>query len=313
MARPRKQGLEYFPFDVDFFENVKVRKIARACGPASTSMLICLLCNIYKDKGYYILWDEDLSFVVADTIGTTEGAVEEVIKKALQVDFFNKELFDKYKILTSRGIQERFKSAITRREETEYVPEFLVSEYKNVVSACKNEVIVDRSTQSKVKVKRKKRDNNITPTPPKGGVQKSKSEPKSINSEARFLFEQHFKETFSTGYYWTAKDAGNMSQLIKKLAFSRSQKGLSIDDASILYALQVFLSSIKEGWIFENFSVTNINSKFNEIVSQARANSNGAEDRKLSKSEKARNLLDQYNAVNSGEKAFGDNGELPDL
>ena len=77
MARPTKQGIEYFSLDVDFFSDIKVRRISKACGPASTSILICLLCNIYRDKGYYIEWDEDLPFVVADTIGTTEGAVEE--------------------------------------------------------------------------------------------------------------------------------------------------------------------------------------------------------------------------------------------
>ena len=156
MARPTKQGLEYFSFDTDFFSDVKIRRISRACGPASTSILIRLLCNIYRDKGYYITWDENLPFVVADTIGTTEGAVEEVVKKAIQVGFFNKEMFDKYKILTSNGIQNRFKSAVTRREEIEYVVDYLVSECKNEVIAYKNEVIDDRSTQSKVKVKRKK-------------------------------------------------------------------------------------------------------------------------------------------------------------
>ncbi len=83
MARPTKQGLEYFSFDTDFFSDVKIRRISRACGPASTSILICLLCNIYRDKGYYISWDENLPFVVADTVGTTEGAVEEVVKKAV--------------------------------------------------------------------------------------------------------------------------------------------------------------------------------------------------------------------------------------
>lgn len=268
MARPLKQGLEYFSFDTDFFSDVKIRRISRACGPASTSILICLLCNIYRDKGYYIAWDENLPFVVADTIGTTEGAVEEVIKKAIQVGFFDKELFDKYKILTSNGIQTRFKSAVSRREEIEYVVDYLVAERKNDVIACKNEVIDDKSTQSKVKVKRKK---NISPSPPSKGGGRKKSEPKEINSKARFIFESHFKQVFGNDYYWTARDAGAMSQLLQKLRFQREQKQLDISDESILYALQYLLSSIKEGWIFENFSVTNINSKFNEIVSQAKS------------------------------------------
>ena len=268
MARPLKQGLEYFSFDTDFFSDVKIRRISRACGPASTSILICLLCNIYRDKGYYIAWDENLPFVVADTIGTTEGAVEEVIKKAIQVGFFDKELFDKYKILTSNGIQTRFKSAVSRREEIEYVVDYLVSERKNDVIACKNEFIDDQSTPSNVKVKRKK---NISPSPPSKGGGRKKSEPKEINSKARFIFESHFKQVFGNDYYWTARDAGAMSQLLQKLRFQREQKQLDISDESILYALQYLLSSIKEGWIFENFSVTNINSKFNEIVSQAKS------------------------------------------
>ena len=88
-GRPTKQGIDYFPLDVGFFSDVKVRKIARACGPQSTSILICLLCNIYKDEGYYILWDEDLPFVIADTVGVSEGAVKEVLTKAVQVGFFD--------------------------------------------------------------------------------------------------------------------------------------------------------------------------------------------------------------------------------
>ena len=107
----------------------------------------------------------------------------------------------------------------------------------------------------------KLKEDNIPPTPPKG---------EGINSKARLLFENYFRETFSDSYYWTAKDAGAMSQLLNKLKFQREQKKMDVSDDSILYALQYLLSSVKEGWIFENFSVTNINSKFNEIVAQAK-------------------------------------------
>lgn len=266
MARPKKQGLEYFSFDTDFFSDIKIRRISRACGPASTSILVCLLCNIYKDKGYYIEWDENLSFVVADIVGTTEGAVEEVVKKAIQVEFFNKELFDKYKILTSNGIQNRFKSAVKRREEIEYVVDYLVSDNKNEVSVYNNSVSDDSSTQSKVK-----RNNYISPSPPlKGGGKRERGEPKEINSKARLLFESHFKKVYGNDYYWTPKDAGNMTQLLQKLRFQRKQKQTDVSDDSILYALQYLLSSINDGWLFENFSVSNINSKFNEIISQAK-------------------------------------------
>lgn len=267
-GRPTKQGIDYFPVDVGFFSDVKIRKISRACGSQSTSILICLLCNIYKDEGYYILWDEDLPFVIADTVGVSEGAVKEVLLKALQVGFFDNTLYEKYKILTSSGIQKRFLLATYKRKETEIIPKYLINEVNNSINDGINSINDINNEQSKVKVKRKK---NISPSPPlKGGGKRKKSEPKEINSKARSLFEEYFKKTFSDSYYWTAKDAGAMSQLLKKLKFQREQKKMDVSDDSLLYALQYLLSSIREGWIFENFSVTNINSKFNEIVAQAK-------------------------------------------
>lgn len=136
---------------------------------------------------------------------------------------------------------------------------------------------IAKPSQEEIRLEEKKKeeDNNTTPSPPlKGGGRRKKSEPKEINSKARSLFVNHFKDTFSTDYYWTVKDAGAMTQLLQKLTFSRTQKEMSVDDDSMLYALQILLSSIKEGWIFENFSVTNINSKYNEIVAQARNGNN---------------------------------------
>ena len=100
---------------------------------------------------------------------------------------------------------------------------------------------------------------------------KPKKRPNPLNSEARKLFEDRYQALFSSNYYWSAKDAGNMSSLLKKLKFQREKKNLPIDDQGVLNALKYLLDSITDGWILENFSVTNINSKFNEIVSQIMA------------------------------------------
>lgn len=139
-------------------------------------------------------------------------------------------------------------------------------------------------SQEENRLEESKKEDNIPPTPPKGGGKKGKSEPKEINSKARLLFEQHFRETFGANYYWTAKDAGAMSGLLKKLKFQREQKQLDTSDENVLYALHYLLSSVREGWIFDNFSVTNINSKFNEIVAQAKNGNNRKPDTEPDKS-----------------------------
>ena len=167
-GRPTKQGIDYFPMDVGFFTDVKIRKISRACGSQSTSILICLLCNIYKDEGYYILWDKDLPFVIADTVGVSEGAVKEVLIKSLQVGFFDQELYEKYKILTSSGIQKRFLLATYQRKETTIIPEYLINCANNSINCTNNSINHSDNEQSKVKVNRKKRkekENNKETSP----------------------------------------------------------------------------------------------------------------------------------------------------
>lgn len=169
-GRPTKQGIDYFPMDVGFFTDVKIRKISRACGSQSTSILICLLCNIYKDEGYYILWDEDLPFVIADTVGVSEGAVKEVLIKSLQVGFFDQELYVKYKILTSSGIQKRFLLATYQRKETTIIPEYLINCANNSINCTINSINHSDNEQSKSKVKvnrkkRKEKENNKETSP----------------------------------------------------------------------------------------------------------------------------------------------------
>ncbi|WP_281816150.1 DUF4373 domain-containing protein [Parabacteroides goldsteinii] len=169
MARPIKQGLSYFPFDVSFFSDRKVRKIIRGCGPASPTILICLLCNIYEDQGYYILWDEELPFDIADTIGVPEGAVKELIKKAVDVDFFDKEMFEKEHILTSRGIQSRFIESTKKRKDVTIKKEYWIFSGNNSVNDVNNPVNDTHNEQSKEKESKEEKRKEISPSIPQGG------------------------------------------------------------------------------------------------------------------------------------------------
>lgn len=154
MARPTKQGLDYFPLDVGFLQNVKVRRIMRACGIQSIPVLISLLANTYREEGYFLRWDNDMPFLIADELGVSEGAVTAVVDKATQVGFFNANMYEKYGVLTSDGIQKRFFEATARRTSVRYDARFLlinVSDCKNIVNVYKNSINDDDNQQSKVK------------------------------------------------------------------------------------------------------------------------------------------------------------------
>lgn len=115
MARPRKDGLDYFPVDVNILSDIKTKKLIRSLGTETIAILIYLLSAIYRDNGYYLKYDEDLNFIIADEFNFEEAFVEKVILKMVEVEFFNKEMFEQHKILTSEGIQKRFSKASERR------------------------------------------------------------------------------------------------------------------------------------------------------------------------------------------------------
>lgn len=158
MGRPTKQGIDYFPLDVEFFNDLKIRKISRSCGSQSASILICILCNIYRSNGYYIQWDKDMPFVIADEVGISEKSVNEVLDKALQVDFFNKDIYDKYHILTSAGIQKRYILATYQRKARILNEDYLVIHANNQVICANNKVNCTESTQ--IKENKNKKENN---------------------------------------------------------------------------------------------------------------------------------------------------------
>lgn len=55
MARPTKQGLDYFPFDVGFFGDQKIRILKARYGADGIAVYVKLLCDVYKE-GYFYPW-----------------------------------------------------------------------------------------------------------------------------------------------------------------------------------------------------------------------------------------------------------------
>ena len=58
MARTNKVGIDYFSFDVDFFNDDKIQLIEAEFGIKGSITAIRLLCKIYNE-GYFYGWGED--------------------------------------------------------------------------------------------------------------------------------------------------------------------------------------------------------------------------------------------------------------
>lgn len=145
MARPRKDGLDYYPMDVNFLGDIKVKKVIRSHGIQAVAVILHLLGTVYRDTGYYATYDDDLLFITADELNLEEKYVKDVVEKLLEVDFFSREQAEKNKVLTSIGIQERYRKATERRISVNINDSLCIQKPRS------SEDNVYRSTQSKVK------------------------------------------------------------------------------------------------------------------------------------------------------------------
>lgn len=163
-----------------------------------------------------------------------------------------------------------------KRKEKSPVYKILYSEKSSIkagINPGKNPSKTPGKKPNSFKTETETKTDNI-PLTPKGDLEKKSIDKKSLNFKARILFETHFKSVFESSYYWSAKDAGSMNQILNKLKFQMHEKnkGAEFSDDDILNALQVFLLGINDKWILENYSTPIINSKFNEIISQIKTN-----------------------------------------
>ena len=114
MPRPQQKGLSYFPLDVDFLSDRKIKILKSRYGADGITLYIYLLCEIYRN-GYYLKVDDDFYFLVSEDLGMERNKVQQVLKFLLERSLFDNTLFQSDTVLTSAGIQKRFQLAVKER------------------------------------------------------------------------------------------------------------------------------------------------------------------------------------------------------
>ena len=176
MAAPIKAGLDYFPLEVGIFVDTKVMLVSAEFGYKAQLVLVHLLIKIYREHGYYMLWNEDTALLLATEVfgGSVKGPfVCEVVNGLVRREFFNKTMYDRFGILTSKGIQKRYVLGKGRlRKLRELIdPKYSLLPAENVITgnnsviACNNPVITGNNS---VKKRKEKKSKVIPPLPPQG-------------------------------------------------------------------------------------------------------------------------------------------------
>lgn len=148
MARPTKEGLDYFPLDVDIDQDDKVIIIIAKYGMQGFGILVKLLMAIYKN-GYSYKWSEKEQIIFSSRVNVDINLINDVVNDCIKWGLFNENIYNEYGVLTSKGIQERYLLAASRRVN------IVINENIKLVSVNINtdltEKLQAKSTQSKRK------------------------------------------------------------------------------------------------------------------------------------------------------------------
>ena len=209
MARPTKQGIDFFSLDVN--DDDKLDLFIAEVGAEGYGILITLWKLIYRGHGYFIEDNDDLVLLLRKRTFSAAETIVSVIKTATRRGIFSEKLHSEYQILTSSGIQKRFFPAAKKKKEVIVRPELLlisVSEYKNIVFDSGNEVPASgNATKEKEQEKEKVKEEDSYESFPENFL-------KSVFRDEAYKFSDWFAEKLKPGNLKLTKTLRNQWAMV---------------------------------------------------------------------------------------------------
>ncbi len=299
MARPVKEGLQYFPFDVDFFNDDKIQLLSSEFQSLGENIVIRLFCKIYANGYFYKCSDDEIALLARSLAdGTKPALVKEIIRAAVNRNIFNKQLYESFEILTSNGIQKRFVDAAGRRKAVEICQEFWLRGFQdlpdnftvtpidvniypgycniNPGSSVPNDT---KTPQSKVKESKRK----VNQSKGSGLRPQAPASPPDLDTSPKDGYPQKLFDIFSKQYlqikgiaYRPSSLKQDLAHLLKAAKYiveeAEQKQNAKLDTAGALAAFEWFVQqalciSVKEeAWLNRNMAPKYLDTQFNKIL-----------------------------------------------
>jgi len=183
MARPTRQGIDYFPYDVDLDLDDKLGMIVGEFKVKGELLYIKLCAWIYKTNGYYTEWDEDVQLRFLrryDYCGFSVSFLNEVVPRLIKWELFDRTVFDSFHVLTSARIQATWLDATRKRKDCVIDEKFLVLKVSSGNLPEETPKKSEETPQSKVKESKEKKvsngENGDAVSPPKKSLEEKQRE-----------------------------------------------------------------------------------------------------------------------------------------
>ena len=124
-------GLLYFPLSMKFWKDSKIITLRKEINEIAPQRYLQILTEIY-DNGYFLEFTKENIYSISDTYHIEVDEIKKIVEKCIEVGLFNKELFEKYNILTSKSIQKIFLDAGKSRIKIELINEYLLINFAEI-------------------------------------------------------------------------------------------------------------------------------------------------------------------------------------
>lgn len=129
MARPLKEGLDYFPHDTDAFNDEKIEALRFKHDAMGYMFYFFHLERIYRaSNAELIVSDAETKQIFARKLSITEQEYDNILKTCLKYNCFDAEKYEKYGVLTSNGIQKRVATVVDKRNKMRHLYQEKVSD-----------------------------------------------------------------------------------------------------------------------------------------------------------------------------------------
>lgn len=149
MARPLKDGLDYFSHDTDAVNDEKLECLMMLYGAKGYAFYFILLERIYRSSDLCIdISDAETIQILAKKISITIEEFNQILISSIKYGLFDKNQYENNHILCSNGVYKRAAIVLKKREAMRNNYSENISDAETAQKKCRN---TEKTAQSKVK------------------------------------------------------------------------------------------------------------------------------------------------------------------
>ena len=149
MARPIKDGLDYFPHDTNASSDIKLEPLIMLYKSAGYAFYFLHLEYIYRAKDFMLnISDAETTQILCQKLGINSAEYKQILTTALNRGCFDKAIYEQTGCLTSDGIKKRARTVMEKRARTRSIYDLQVPAAETTQESGSNAA---ETRQSKVK------------------------------------------------------------------------------------------------------------------------------------------------------------------